>query len=114
MSIITFRSFNEVDDKYNYFHNGKYYKTDKFVKLGSADYFDWSKAEQATGIKDLNGKMIYENDTLEGISNNVFSMGEMSFRRVIWGRDSWHIKDSYFSLQEFFNNCSKVTIFRNK
>jgi hypothetical protein len=114
MSIVIFRSFNEEDGKYNYFNNGKYYKTDKFKKPVSADCFDWSKAEQATGIKDSNCKMIYENDTLKGISNNVFSMGGMSFRRVIWGRDSWHIEDSYFSLQEFFNNCSKVTIFNRK
>lgn len=58
---------------------------------------------QFTGLTDKNGKEIYEGDILECVSNNEFSLGSIDNYEVMWGIDSWHIKDTFMSLQELFN-----------
>jgi len=69
---------------------------------------------QFTGLKDSVGNEIYEGDILQGISNNLFSEGMIFNHIVIWGVDSWHIKDTFFSIQEFFNYCNnRVKIIGN-
>lgn len=79
------------DDCWTRFWEAKFRVQESFVLM------------QCTGLKDKEGRLIYEGDILEGISNNVFSKDEKSLYEVMWGIDSWHIKNTFFCLQELFN-----------
>jgi hypothetical protein len=61
---------------------------------------------QYIGMRDKNGIKIYDRDNLAGVSANEFSLGNVVTYKVMWGVDSWHIKDTYFSIQELFNFCN--------
>ena len=62
--------------------------------------------EQFTGLLDKHGKEIYCGDILKGVSYNTFSKGQSDNYEVIWGVDGWHIKGTYFSIQELRNYCN--------
>ena len=76
--------------------------------LGGWAYYDVipETIGQFTGLTDKNGVKIFEGDKIRGISNNPFSMGQCKEYAVIWGVDHWHIKNTYFTLQELFNYCN--------
>ena len=61
---------------------------------------------QFTGLLDKHGKEIYCGDILKGVSYNTFSKGQSDNYEVIWGIDGWHIKGTYFSIQELRNYCN--------
>ncbi len=61
---------------------------------------------QFTGLLDKHGKEIYCGDILKGVSYNTFSKGQSDNYEVIWGVDGWHIKGTYFSIQELRNYCN--------
>ena len=71
--------------------------------------------EFSTGIFDNNYVEIYDGDILKGITDNEFAEKKESNYEVMKGRDSWHIKGTFFSIQELFNYCNnKVSVIGNK
>lgn len=73
---------------------------------GEYFYKNTQIVDQFTGLTDKNGKEIYCGDILKGVSYNTFSKGQSDNYEVIWGVDGWHIKGTYFSIQELRNYCN--------
>ena len=62
---IKFRSWNEKEQKFYYFMDGKYYLDSWFrIQCGNTIDFDWKNAEQSTGNYDKNNNEIFENDII--------------------------------------------------
>ena len=81
-------------------------KSHKFYSLGYDQCGDGNVFMQFTGLFDKHGKEIYCGDILKGVSYNTFSKGQSDNYEVIWGVDGWHIKGTYFSIQELRNYCN--------
>lgn len=63
---------------------------------------------QFTGMVDKKGVKIFEDDILQGVSNDVFSYEKIcKYYHVRWGVDSWHIMHTRLSMQELFIYCNK-------
>lgn len=103
MRTIKFRAWDKYRGEKGIMLENHTLKTISICKLGENEDLIWM---QFTGLKDINGIDIYEGDIVEGISNNPFDMGDISNYEIMWGIDSWHVKGTYFSLQELFNYCN--------
>ena len=91
----------------------KYYQIVKY-EAGDWNMGGWTYCNivpetigQFTGMFDEDNKEIYEGDIVEGISDNIFSKGDVNKYEIIWGVDHWHVKGTGFTLQELFNFCNK-------
>jgi len=101
----------ESDNKWFLTRNGKLYNSERDEYYIPGEHYI---IEFSTGIKDIDDYYIYDGDIIEGVSNNIFSNGEINRYEVFWGKDSWHINDTLFSLQELFNYCNnKIKIVSN-
>jgi uncharacterized phage protein (TIGR01671 family) len=65
-----FRSWNEENNMFFYFKDGKYY-LDSWLKIQCTDTidFDWGNAEQSTGLFDKNDIEIFKGDIILYNSN---------------------------------------------
>jgi uncharacterized phage protein (TIGR01671 family) len=116
MREIKFRAWDTIDKKYWYSNKEQPYYFDDGV-LRTCDIknapFEWEDVEQYTGLKDKNGKDIYEGDIVLGVEiNGVYTYCAVEFHGCGFMFKQLFAEKFMQPMNDFLNN-SEIEIIGN-
>ena len=83
--------YGESDNQYRIIIRLEY-STGTFVETGFAPRVDMSTICQCTGLKDKNGKLIWENDILLGYLDDSYPE-DATYAEVLWWRSGFYTRE---------------------
>lgn len=108
-----FRSWNDIDGCFYYFQDGKY--LDENNKEIEKHCFDWSNAEQFTGLNDDSNSEVYKNDILELYDIWDCKYGIVKFKMGSFGIERQNEGKHFNAIGQFYDhpNVCEFTKVRN-